>query len=82
MTKKKVYNFSTNRKLLVLGDTMSGKTCLLYAFKNETYTDTDPTTNLDIYSTEVDLDGNIVSRKLNGYIYFANKTMFFVSFEV
>ena len=49
------------RKLVVVGDGMAGKTCLLYAFKDDTFDPTHPPTIFDTYLAEVELDGKTVS---------------------
>lgn len=49
------------RKLVVVGDGMAGKTCLLYAFKDDTFDPTHPPTIFDTYLAEVELDGKSVT---------------------
>ena len=50
-----------NRKLVVVGDGMAGKTCLLYAFKDDNFDPTHPPTIFETYAAEVQLDGQTVS---------------------
>ena len=50
------------RKLVVVGDDMAAKTCLLFAFKNDTFDPIHPTTIFDTYLAEVQLDGKIVNK--------------------
>lgn len=49
------------RKLVVVGDGMAGKTCLLYAFKDDTFDPTHPPTIFDTYLAEVELDAKTVN---------------------
>jgi GTPase SAR1 family protein len=50
------------RKLVVVGDGMSGKTCLLFAFKNDNFDPSHPPTIFDTYPAEIQLDGKTVSK--------------------
>lgn len=52
-----------NRKLVVVGDGMAGKTCLLYAFKYDNFNDSHPPTIFETYAAEMELDGKTVSRR-------------------
>lgn len=56
-------NTEMTRKLVVVGDGMAGKTCLLYAFKDDDFNPTHPPTIFDTYLAEVELDGKLVSRE-------------------
>ena len=49
------------RKLVVVGDGMAGKTCLLFAFKDDTFDPTHPPTIFDTYLAEVELDAKTVT---------------------
>jgi small GTP-binding protein len=49
-----------NRKLVVVGDGMAGKTCLLYAFKDDNFDPSHPPTIFETYSAEIELDGQTV----------------------
>lgn len=49
------------RKLVVVGDGMAGKTCLLYAFKDDSFDPSHPPTIFDTYPAEVELDGKTVN---------------------
>ena len=66
------------RKLVVVGDGMAGKTCLLFAFKDDTFDPTHPPTIFDTYLAEVELDGKTVT-KSNLLIPFREQ---FISFLV
>jgi small GTP-binding protein len=61
MTSNKKVSAKKTRKLVVVGDGMSGKTCLLYAFKDHRFNPTHPPTIFDTYLAEVELDGKTVS---------------------
>ena len=52
-----------NRKLVVVGDGVAGKTGLLYAFKDDTSKSTQAPTIFDTYVAEVQLDNQTVSRR-------------------
>ena len=56
-------NFDTQvtRKLVVVGDGMTGKTCLLYAFKDDDFDPTHPPTIFETYLAEIEIDGKTVS---------------------
>jgi GTPase SAR1 family protein len=49
------------RKLVVVGDGMSGKTCLLFAFKGDPFDPEQPPTIFDTYPAEVEVDKTTVS---------------------
>jgi small GTP-binding protein len=50
------------RKLVVVGDGMSGKTCLLFAFKDDEFNPDHVPTVFDTYVAEIQLDGKTVSK--------------------
>ena len=50
-----------NRKLVVVGDGMAGKTCLLYAFKYDNFDASHPPTIFETYAADIELDGKTVS---------------------
>lgn len=62
MTSNKKVVAQKTRKLVVVGDGMAGKTCLLYAFKDDTFDPTHPPTIFDTYLAEVELEGKNVSQ--------------------
>jgi len=51
-----------SRKLVVVGDGMSGKTCLLFAFKEDQFNSDHVPTVFDTYVAEIEIDGKIVSK--------------------
>lgn len=52
-----------SRKLVVVGDGMSGKTCLLFAFKDDEFNADHVPTVFDTYVAEIEVDGKAVSIK-------------------
>ncbi len=50
-----------NRKLVIVGDGMCGKTCLLFAFKEDKFITTHDATIFDTYVADIQVDGKIVS---------------------
>jgi small GTP-binding protein len=50
-----------SRKLVVVGDGMSGKTCLLFAFKDDDFNSDHVPTVFDTYVAEIEVDGKTVS---------------------
>jgi small GTP-binding protein len=50
-----------SRKLVVVGDGNSGKTCLLFAFKDDEFNPDHVPTVFDTYVTEIEVDGKAVS---------------------
>jgi small GTP-binding protein len=53
-----------NRKLVIVGDGMCGKTCLLFAFKEDKFITTHDATIFDTYVADIQVDGKIVSTKI------------------
>jgi len=51
-----------SRKLVVVGDGMSGKTCLLFAFKDDEFNADHVPTVFDTYVAEIEVDGKTVNR--------------------
>lgn len=49
-----------SRKLVVVGDGMCGKTCLLFAFKDDEFTADHVPTVFDTYVAEIEIDGKTV----------------------
>jgi GTPase SAR1 family protein len=49
------------RKLVVVGDGMCGKTCLLLAFKNDEFIPTHEATVFDTYPVDIPVDKKVVS---------------------
>jgi small GTP-binding protein len=49
------------RKLIVVGDGMVGKTCLLYAFKGDKFHCSHSPTIFETYAVEIQVDGKTVS---------------------
>jgi len=51
-----------SRKLVIVGDGMSGKTCLLFAFKDDEFNSDHVPTVFDTYVAEIEVDGKTVSK--------------------
>lgn len=62
MTQNRRGTIQKTRKLVVVGDGMAGKTCLLFAFKDDNFDPSHPPTIFDTYPAEVQLDGKTVSK--------------------
>jgi small GTP-binding protein len=56
-----------NKKLVIVGDGMCGKTCLLFAFKDDRFIPTHDATIFDTYVADIQVDGKTVS-ELNNII--------------
>ena len=52
-----------SKKLVIVGDGMSGKTCLLSAFKDDRFIPMHDATIFDTYVADIQVDGKIVSRR-------------------
>ena len=50
-----------SKKLVVVGDGMTGKTCLLFAFKDDEFNADHVPTVFDTYVAELEIDGKPVS---------------------
>jgi Ras family protein A len=65
-----------SRKLVVVGDGMCGKTCLLYAFKDDDFNPNHAPTIFDTYAAEIKVNGKTVTK--NQIIFSSiSKTYFF-----
>lgn len=53
-------NARKSRKLVVVGDGMCGKTCLLIAFKDDRFIPTHDATIFDTYVADIQIDGKAV----------------------
>ncbi|CAF1071836.1 unnamed protein product [Rotaria sordida] len=53
-----------NRKLVVVGDGMTGKTCLLYAFVYDTFDPNQASTIFDTYATTIQIDDKRITLAL------------------
>jgi small GTP-binding protein len=62
MTSNKKVSAKKTRKLVVVGDGMSGKTCLLFAFKDDEFNSDHVPTVFDTYVAEIEVDGKTVSK--------------------
>lgn len=49
-----------NRKLVIVGDGMCGKTCLLFAFKDDRFIPSHDATIFDTYVADIQVDGKTV----------------------
>ena len=50
-----------SKKLVIVGDGMCGKTCLLFAFKDDRFIPTHDATIFDTYVADIQVDGKTVS---------------------
>jgi small GTP-binding protein len=50
-----------SRKLVIVGDGMCGKTCLLFAFKDDKFISTHNATIFDTYVADIQVDDKTVS---------------------
>jgi small GTP-binding protein len=57
-----------SRKLVIVGDGMSGKTCLLFAFKDDEFNSDHVPTVFDTYVAEIEVDGKTV-RKYKTFLF-------------
>lgn len=62
MATVKRLNVRINRKLVIVGDGMCGKTCLLYAFKDDRFIPNHDATIFDTYVADIQIDGITVRR--------------------
>ncbi|UJR08205.1 hypothetical protein I4U23_012478 [Adineta vaga] len=53
-----------NKKLVIVGDGMCGKTCLLFAFKDKQFLSTHEPTIFETYPTEIQVDGKLINLTL------------------
>ncbi|CAF1223575.1 unnamed protein product [Rotaria sordida] len=53
-----------HRKLVIVGDGMCGKTCLLFAFKDDRFIPTHDATIFDTYVADIQVDGRIIDLAL------------------
>jgi small GTP-binding protein len=62
MATKKKGTLRRNKKLVIVGDGMCGKTCLLFAFKEDKFIPTHDATIFDTYVADIQVDGNTVNQ--------------------
>lgn len=55
------HNVTKTRKLVVVGDGMCGKTCLLYSFVHKTFDSSHVPTIFDTLAHDIEIHGKIVS---------------------
>jgi small GTP-binding protein len=60
MANNKSIPIEKNRKLVVVGDGMCGKTCLLYAFTHDTFDPHYAPTIFDTHAVDIQVDGKRV----------------------
>jgi small GTP-binding protein len=65
-----------SRKLVIVGDGMCGKTCLLYAFKDDRFIATHDATIFDTYVADIQVDGKTVTIENN--IILKGKCFYFI----
>jgi small GTP-binding protein len=51
-----------SRKLVIVGDGMCGKTCLLFAFKDDRFIPSHDDTIFDTYVADIQVDGKTVNQ--------------------
>jgi small GTP-binding protein len=51
-----------NKKLVIVGDGMCGKTCLLFAFKDDRFITNHDATIFDTYVADIHVDGKTVKK--------------------
>ena len=59
-TGKSTSSIRKNRKLVIVGDGMCGKTCLLFAFKDDRFIPSHDATIFDTYVADIQVDGKTV----------------------
>ena len=59
-TSKSAVSLRKSRKLVIVGDGMSGKTCLLFAFKDDRFIASHDATIFDTYVADIQVDGKTV----------------------
>ncbi len=64
MTMNRNGSVRKNKKLVIVGDGMSGKTCLLFAFKDDRFIPSHDATIFDTYVADIQVDGKTVNIKL------------------
>jgi small GTP-binding protein len=69
MSTNKNKTIQKTRKLVVVGDGMSGKTCLLYAYIYNTFDPTHTPTIFDTYAAEIQVDEKKVSQCRKLFFY-------------
>ncbi|CAF1005321.1 unnamed protein product [Rotaria magnacalcarata] len=57
-------NVRKHRKLVIVGDGMCGKTCLLFAFKDDRFIPTHDATIFDTYVADIQVDGKTIDLAL------------------
>ncbi|CAF4927139.1 unnamed protein product, partial [Rotaria magnacalcarata] len=57
-------NIRKSRKLVIVGDGMCGKTCLLFAFKDDRFIPTHDATIFDTYVADIQVDGKTIDLAL------------------
>lgn len=60
MATRKNVSVRRNRKLVIVGDGMCGKTCLLFAFKDDRFIASHDATIFDTYVADIQVDGKTV----------------------
>ncbi len=63
MTMNRNGSIRKNKKLVIVGDGMCGKTCLLFAFKDDRFITSHDATIFDTYVADIQVDGKTVNIK-------------------
>ncbi|UJR38076.1 hypothetical protein I4U23_030757 [Adineta vaga] len=64
MATNKNGNLRKSRKLVIVGDGMTGKTCLLFAFKDDKFISNHDATIFDTYVADIQVDGKTIDLAL------------------
>ncbi|CAF0720796.1 unnamed protein product [Adineta steineri] len=64
MATSKNGNLRKNKKLVIVGDGMCGKTCLLFAFKDDKFISNHDATIFDTYVADIQVDGKTITLAL------------------
>ncbi|CAF1011661.1 unnamed protein product [Adineta steineri] len=64
MATSKNGNLRKNKKLVIVGDGMCGKTCLLFAFKDDKFISNHDATIFDTYVADIQVDGKTIDLAL------------------
>jgi len=60
MSMRRKSSIRKNKKLVIVGDGMCGKTCLLFAFKEDRFITNHDATIFDTYVADIQVDGQTV----------------------
>ena len=69
MTTRRNGTIRRNKKLVIVGDGMCGKTCLLFAFKEDKFIANHDATIFDTYVADIQVDGHTVNHRIILILY-------------